>query len=296
MLDKKKIMQLAADMAKDISACAIIIMSADIPHDVETDIPILVAAPTPTFAASPIFEAENTHEIKDDEKRLQTTTKTITFKAATGSDLISDASAMAFISNFINGDRIVGLVSNNETFTIVVHNLKDNPLVQELKACTERIDLKVLQAVLHVALDLGMSGREGKSVGTAFIIADTEEVMKRSHQLVLNPYLGHPKEECNILEPLNWETVKEFAQLDGMFVLDSEGYIHASGRYLDVDAREVETVMGLGGRHTSAAAITRDTEAVAVTVSESDGMIRIYKDGIQIIELDPRASKLSLSN
>jgi diadenylate cyclase len=99
-------------------------------------------------------------------------------------------------------------------------------------------------------------------------------------------------EECSILEPLNWETVKEFAQMDGMFVIDSNGYIRASGRYLDVDAREVDIIKGLGGRHASAAAITRDTEAVAITVSESEGMIRIYKDGLQIIELDPRTSKV----
>ena len=90
-----------------------------------------------------------------------------------------------------------------------------------------------------------------------------------------------------------WETVKEFAQLDGVFILDGDGYIQSGGRYLDVNAREVLTMKGLGGRHASAAAITRDTEAVAITVSESDGVVRVYRDGIQILELDPRVSKLS---
>ncbi len=144
-----------------------------------------------------------------------------------------------------------------------------------------------------IAMDLGAYGREGKPVGTAFIIGDMEEVMKRSHQLVLNPFFGHPKEELNIRDSAKWETVKEFAQLDGIFVTDSHGYIHAAGRYLDVNAKEVEMINGLGGRHASAAAITRDTEAIAVTTSESDGVVRVYKDGIQIIEIDPRASKVS---
>ena len=76
--------------------------------------------------------------------------------------------------------------------------------------------------------------------------------------------------------------------------MDSEGFLVAAGRYLDVDARDVETVKGLGGRHASAAAITRETETVAVTVSESDGAIRIYRDGIQILEINPRSFEVSL--
>jgi diadenylate cyclase len=293
MVEKSLIIQSAVNIAQKISASAIIIMSDDLPFDIDTDIPVVMASPTVMMAVSPIFEAEETSEEKESAKRLQALSKTLFYKASSGTEHILDASALAFIGNLINGDQVVGIISHGGTFTIVVHNLKDNPVVQELRACTERINLNVLKSVLNVAMDLGIHGREGKPIGTAFIVGDTQEVMRRSHQLVLNPYAGHPKDECQILEPSTWETVKEFAQLDGIFIVDSDGYIHASGRYLDVDAREVEMLKGLGGRHTSAAAITRDTEALAVTVSESDGIVRIYKDGIQAIEIDPRASKVS---
>lgn len=285
MVERDRIIQMAADIAKEISVSAIIIMSSDQPQKIDTDIPVLIASPS--LLTLPLIGTEN-----DSAKRLQAFSKTIYYKATKGSRQIVDTSALAFINNLIDEGQIMGIVSLYDTIAIVIHELEDNPVIQELKACTERVNLDVLKAVLKIAMDLGSSGREGKSVGTAFIIADTEEVMHRSHQLVLNPFAGHPIEECSVLEPLNWETVKEFAQLDGMFVLDEGGTIHASGRYLDVDAREVDIMKGLGGRHASAAAITRDTEAVAVTVSESDGMIRLYRDGLQVIEIDPRASKV----
>ena len=176
----------------------------------------------------------------------------------------------------------------------MIHDLKDNHVVGELKVCSEMVDLDILQSVLLIAIEIGTYGREGRSVGTAFIIGDTKEVMKRSHQLVLNPFSGHPENERNIRDIIRWETVKEFSQLDGVFILDSEGLLIAAGRYLDVDARDVETVKGLGGRHASAAAITRETETVAVTVSESDGAIRVYRDGIQVLEINPRSFEVSL--
>ncbi|MDI3487257.1 MAG: diadenylate cyclase [Methanolobus sp.] len=80
--------------------------------------------------------------------------------------------------------------------------------------------------------------------------------------------------------------MKEFAQLDGVFVISEEGMVEAAGRYLDVDAREIDVEKGLGGRHVSAAAITRDTVAIAVTVSQSGGVIHIYMDGKELMYIE----------
>ena len=44
---------------------------------------------------------------------------------------------------------------------------------------------------------------------------------------------------------------------------------------------------GLGTRHWSAAAITQSTHAVAVTVSESTGTVRIFQDGKVILRIEP---------
>ncbi|MDF1557987.1 MAG: diadenylate cyclase [ANME-2 cluster archaeon] len=293
MGDKEVIIRTAAEIASKISASAIIIMSDDISPDIEVDIPVLIASPHAMMAICPAFEDEKVEDKKNPAEKLQTLSKTLYHKVSTGTEYIKDASATAFINDLLSGEKVVGVISYGGTSSILIHDLKENNLVKELKACTERVKLDALRAVLSIAMGLGAYGREGKPVGTAFIIGDSKEVMKRSHQLVLNPYLGHSPEASYICDINTWETVKEFAQLDGVFILDGDGNIQASGRYLDVNAREVLTLNGLGGRHASAAAITRDTEAVAVTVSESDGVVRVYRDGIQILELDPRVSKLS---
>jgi DNA integrity scanning protein DisA with diadenylate cyclase activity len=88
----------------------------------------------------------------------------------------------------------------------------------------------------------------------------------------------------------SWETVKEFAQLDGMFIVDDSGFIVAAGRYLDVNAKNVELSPGLGGRHLAAAAISKCTKAVAITVSESSGVVSVYKGGKDVFTIDPRVS------
>ncbi|MCK4928636.1 MAG: diadenylate cyclase [Methanosarcinales archaeon] len=293
MADKELIIRTAAEIASKISASAIIIMSDDISPDIKVDIPVLIASPSAMMAVCPAFEGENIDNEKNPVEKLQALSKTLYHKVSTGTEYIANTSATAFIDDLLSGDRVVGVISYGGTSSILVHDLKENTMVTELKACTERVKLNALRSVLSIAMNLGAYGREGKPVGTAFVIGDTDEVMKRSHQLVLNPYLGHSPEASYICDANTWETVKEFAQLDGVFILDGDGYIHAGGRYLDVNAREVVTMKGLGGRHASAAAITRDTEAVAVTVSESDGMVRVYRDGIQIIEFDPRVSNVS---
>ncbi len=69
-------------------------------------------------------------------------------------------------------------------------------------------------------------------------------------------------------------------------MVDENGIIHAAGRYLDVDGKNVDIEKGLGGRHVSAAAISRDTVAIAVTVSESGGVLRVYKDAKETICMD----------
>ena len=50
-------------------------------------------------------------------------------------------------------------------------------------------------AIVDIALDIGALGREGKPVGTVFVIGDTEHVIRHSHQAVFNPFKGYPKKE-----------------------------------------------------------------------------------------------------
>jgi hypothetical protein len=145
---------------------------------------------------------------------------------------------------------------------------------------------KVL-AVVDIALDVGAMGREGKPVGTAFVIGDTEHVMKHSHQAVFNPFKGYSKKERLITRAEVVESIKELATLDGAFVVSEDGTVMAAGRHLDARGILTKQLRGLGSRHRTAAGITRMTNAVAVVVSESTGRVTIFEKGRIISTLDP---------
>ena len=115
-------------------------------------------------------------------------------------------------------------------------------------------------------------------------------VFKHSDQMILNPFRGHPRAKRNVLDPELEETIKEFATIDGAFVITGDGYIESAGVYLRSTVPGVELPAGLGARHQSAAAITAATAAIAVTVSESTGTVTVYHGGKILIEIEkPRA-------
>jgi len=178
--------------------------------------------------------------------------------------------------------------------TITIHDLslswsEDFPFDPRL--LMSKRSLNAVMAVIDIALDIGALGREGKSIGTTFIIGDTEEVLKSSHQAVFNPFKGYPKRERIITRSEVVESIKEFTHLDGAIIIADNGVIEAAGRHLDAAGVVTKQLRGLGSRHRAAAGITRKTEAVAVVVSESTGRITIFDSGKIISFLEPVISR-----
>ncbi len=154
---------------------------------------------------------------------------------------------------------------------------------------TRDVDPKVFEEVVRIAVEIASEGREGRSIGTCFVMGDVEEVMEHVRQMILNPFKGYPEEERNILNPDLKETIKEFAQLDGAFIIKRNGTIETAGAFLKVDLIPEKLPQGWGTRHYSAAAITNITSAIAVTVSQSTGDVRIFKGGYPIMEIEKPA-------
>jgi DNA integrity scanning protein DisA with diadenylate cyclase activity len=141
------------------------------------------------------------------------------------------------------------------------------------------IDPAVFESVFNIAVEISREGREGKPVGTAFVVGDTPSVLAQSRQLILNPFEGHPREARMVENPDLRENIKEFALLDGAFVISGAGIIEAAGRYITVDTSGVQIPKGLGTRHGSVAGITLATKSVGLVVSQSGGRISIFKGG-----------------
>ncbi len=147
-----------------------------------------------------------------------------------------------------------------------------------------RPDADVVRDVFEVAIDLGKKGQKGKQVGALFVVGDAGKVMNKSRPLSYNPF---EKSHVHVGDPIVNVMLKEFSRLDGAFVISDSGKIVSAYRYLEPAAEGVDIPKGLGARHMAAGAITRDTNAVAIVLSESDAMVRAFKAGELILELDP---------
>ena len=161
-----------------------------------------------------------------------------------------------------------------------------NDLFKEI--CSERrgINTHVLEQTVTLAVEIAREGREGRKIGTLFVVGDSDEVLKASRPLILDPLAGHPDEAKHIADPNVRETLKELAQLDGAFVVSDRGVALSAARYIDTVSDHLNVPLGLGSRHMAAASVSHRTNAVAVAVSESS-MVRVFDDGELVSEITP---------
>ena len=154
--------------------------------------------------------------------------------------------------------------------------------------CSERrgVDTRVLEQAVTLAVEIAREGREGRKIGTLFVVGDSEEVLKGSRPLILDPLAGHPNESKHIADSNVRETLKELALLDGAFVVSDEGVVLSAARYIDTVSDSLNVPLGLGSRHMAAASVSHRTNAVAVAVSESS-MVRVFDDGELVSEITP---------
>jgi DNA integrity scanning protein DisA with diadenylate cyclase activity len=157
----------------------------------------------------------------------------------------------------------------------------------DLRKLDLHVPLEVLRAVVDLATEIGREGREGKPVGTMFVVGDSDKVMTMSRPLNFNPFRGYGRTERDIRDRRVREQIKDIAQLEGALVIRRDGVAEAACMYIDAPAEGITLSGGLGTRHWSAAAITKKTRAVAVVVSQSSGSVRIFQNGMVVLTITP---------
>jgi diadenylate cyclase len=151
---------------------------------------------------------------------------------------------------------------------------------------------QVIESLIHTAMEIGAEGYEGHAVGTILVVGDSTSVMEKSRQLTLNSFQGISEAERNVLDPPIREAVKTFAALDGAFVIREDGVVLSAGRYLLSMSRDVKLPMGLGARHGAAASMSAETRAIAVTVSQTTGTVRVFREGEIVLELRQKVRRV----
>lgn len=158
---------------------------------------------------------------------------------------------------------------------------------RDLRQLETSVPLDTLKTVIDLAVEIGREGREGKPVGTLFVVGDTRKVVACSRPTGFDPVKGYSRKERNLNDHRVREGIKEIAQMDGAFVVAPDGTVEAAARYIDAPATGLTLSKGLGSRHWAAAAISKATKAVAVAVSESNGTVRIFQDGEVVLRIEP---------
>lgn len=273
----------ATKIASDINASAIISIERidtqgfeDIPFHINVKVTIFKQVRTGVFK-----KVEYETKIRKLESGSVTPIKEILMEGIT-KDYIDKGDRVVCVQDESLGSGYKGLLFIFDVdkifFDISTNNL------------TENINTDVVEAVINMALEISKEGREGKHIGTAFIIGDKNEISKYTRQLIINPFAGYADNAKKITDPLMKETIKNFAQLDGVFIIDRNGAILTAGAYIEIDSKDANLPSGFGTRHRNCAALTKETDSIAVVVSESGGIVRVFKNG-QIVMKLPEADK-----
>jgi len=238
------------------------------PFVADQDLPVVVVAPENDHDAESFVELPL--EFVDVAGRIR-----FGLEGATQQELVAeDAEVVCVVSTFGDGmDSVVRVRADHFTRS-GVYDLFVN----------SRPEPDVVRDVFEVCIELGKKGQKGKQVGALFVVGDAGKVMNKSRPLSYNPF---EKSHVHVGDPIVNVMLKEFSRLDGAFVISDSGKIVSAYRYLEPAAEGVDIPKGLGARHMAAGAITRDTNAVAIVLSESDGMVRAFKGGELVLELDP---------
>jgi diadenylate cyclase len=194
------------------------------------------------------------------------------------------------------GDVVVGLLARkpaampDSILVVTVGQEEEDGSFGFLQA--EGVSAGVMDALIELAVSIGVEGWEGRPVGALFVVGDSSIVMEKSRQLTLNPFQGYSEDEKNIMNPDVRHALHAFAVLDGAFIVREDGVVVAAGRYLNFDEeQDLDVPLGLGARHMAAAGISRDTEAIAIVVSQTSGSVRVFRGGKAALELAPRARR-----
>lgn len=261
---------LVSNLIGDVDAVALFSPSSSVYdlYTAELDLDLLVVGPTNTVDADNFIGLPL--EFNDVRDRVR-----FGIEGAMDQGLVDEGDALACILNiFADDPDAVARVRASESFRSGIYDLFVN----------SRADPGVIRDVIELVIELGKKGQKGERVGALFVVGDAGKVMNKSRSLSYNPF---EKSHVHVGDSIVNVMLKEFSRLDGAFVISDEGKIVSAYRYLEPSAEGIDIPKGLGTRHMAAAAITRDTNAIAVVLSESDGLVRVFKGGELVLELDP---------
>ena len=158
---------------------------------------------------------------------------------------------------------------------------------RDLRQLETSVPLETLKTVIDLGVEIGREGREGKPVGTMFVVGDTRKVLHHCQPAGYDPVKGYSRNERDLHDHRVREAIKEVAVLDGAFVVSPDGTVEKAAQIVDAPYKNLTLSKGLGARHWAGAAISKATGAIAIVVSQSSGTVRIFQNGEVMLRIEP---------
>lgn len=158
---------------------------------------------------------------------------------------------------------------------------------QDLRRLDTQVPLETLRAVVDLATEIGQEGREGQPIGTMFVVGDHRKVLSMSRPLNFNPFRGYSDAERDVRDRRVREQIKDIAKLEGAIIIRRDGVAIAACMKIEASSEGITLSKGLGTRHWAGAAISKQTKAIAVVVSQSSGSVRIFQNGQVMLQIEP---------
>lgn len=181
-------------------------------------------------------------------------------------------SAQAIVSLYIGVSLVFGFISAG----ITQKSSKDAESI--FKILEKSKDFKTLsksekvQAVgIQIASEVSKQGE-----GALLVIGKT-----KSYKLLFPNFFL--KSKASIFDEGMEKVLVKLAQIDGAVIIDPQGIVKAYGARLTKSS----TFKGAGTRHSAAKGISEEKNIVAVLASEEDKVVRIFKSGNLVAEINP---------
>ncbi|MDZ4851334.1 MAG: diadenylate cyclase [Pirellulaceae bacterium] len=158
---------------------------------------------------------------------------------------------------------------------------------RDLQKLESSVPLNSLKTVIDLAIQIGREGREGKKVGTMFVVGDTRRVLQHCKDAGFDPMRGYQRKGRDLHDARVREDIKEIAQMDGAFIVSPDAIVEKSRQIIEVLHENLTLSKGLGSRHWAGAAISQKTKAIAVVVSQSSGSVRLFQNGELVLRIEP---------
>ena len=268
---------LLAEVPYDFASIAESLRTA---RDDDNDVTLIIAADKPDVQAAVLNDAVDLVTLSNEPQTRQVQL-TQSLVDAIADDLLPTGGRIAAIYPGFERDHVdtISVISLSEQLAKLSS--------RDLQRLNTQVPLDVLRRCVDLSVEIGREGREGKHVGTILCVGDHRAVLERSHEGVHDPFKGYKQKEKMIRSARVRESMKELAQIDGAFVISSDGVVYAAGRILSAAVEDLMLSKGLGARHWAAAAISKATDAIAIAVSESTGTVRVFQDGKVVLRIEP---------